>query len=151
MLTKLLALAILNDFGHFDEPIVSRPCKANVKKRFVVDEDEVEKGEPDGIAVRVDRPRMSDYTDFGEFTDDLAKYKSLERAAKACDWPNRDERNIVDDDDFECNCERNEEPLMLEISGEGPGRAVKSNKRLTFEELQRHMQNFDNARKANWW
>ena len=157
ILTEMLVLAMLSDIEK--NRVNAAPIRReNVvpRKRFVIDESEVETGEPDGISIRVDRPRMSDYTNFGKFTEDLAKYKSLERAAKDCDWKNRYERCSCDveeecEDDFaECDCDEDDEPLMLEISGEGAGRAIKSNKPLTFEELQRHMSNFDKARSA-WW
>ena len=165
ILTEMMVLSLLSELRGASNPNSFEVRKFNVapvrqsvmpRKRFVVDESEVETGEPDGISVRVDRPRMANYTNFGKFTEDLAKYKSLERAAKDCDWMNRDETCECEcqDDDFDddvCGCENVEEPLMLEVSGEGPGRAVKSNKRLTFEELQRHMQNFDNALRGNWW
>ena len=49
--------------------------------------------EPDGIFVQVDRPRRECYAytlnGTRKFNSDMDKFHNLERAAKACDWPNR--------------------------------------------------------------
>lgn len=43
--------------------------------------------EPDGIDVHVDRPLRENFRTHWQWADAMAKYRTLERVAKDCDWP----------------------------------------------------------------
>ncbi len=42
--------------------------------------------EPDGIDVHVDRPLRENFSSHRSWADAMAKYRTLERVAKDCDW-----------------------------------------------------------------
>lgn len=62
--------------------------------------------EPDGIDVHVDRPLRENFWSHCEWADAMAKYRTLERVAKDCDWPCKEPMKTVQD----CCCQecRNE-------------------------------------------
>lgn len=47
--------------------------------------------EPDGIDVHVDRPLRENFSSQSRWADAMAKYRTLERVAKACDWECKEE------------------------------------------------------------
>lgn len=51
--------------------------------------------EPDGIDVHVDRPRKENFWSHKQWADAMAKYRTLEDVARACDWECREPMKSV--------------------------------------------------------
>ena len=109
-------------------PIFSEPSLSNRDFRFERPSFTSfrEEREPDGIDVHVDRPLRSNFPSHFDWADAMAKYRTLERVAKDCNWECRepmrgtqDERfnsfedecsfdffdEDEEDDNFECGCD----------------------------------------------
>ena len=74
--------------------------------------------EPDGIDVHVDRPRKEMFRTRHSWADAMAKYRTLEDAARACDWecrePMRGVEERVHDNRQETCCKKSVKPSILD-------------------------------------
>lgn len=65
--------------------------------------------EPDGIDVHCDRPLIENYDSYCDYREDLKKYRELERAAKACDWPCKEPMRGLENAKWVSDCTHDEE------------------------------------------
>lgn len=82
---------LCDEFGHFESGRVGRPLPPHPAPRWGVCECEPreDKNKVFGVNVRVDEPRISDYSSRWEFERDHAKFDRLVDAAEACTWQNK--------------------------------------------------------------